>query len=145
MSGKILLISLDGVRVIKKDVLTDKEIEYSEITDLNHFENTIRNEEPDALVMQVEEISEQKIKTIVGDGLLSNTPHLPWICLVMNNSSLGERLARANRVFYYGVGIEDLGFVLDAIKDAIKAGKQIKLADRFLRSKLEVSTTENTK
>ncbi len=132
MNGKIFLISLDGVRLITENNLKEKNLDFNEVFDLGSVENSLKVFVPDAVILQVNDISDVVIYKL-REALKRAALNIPWLCLVMNNSSFSERMARSNRVFYYGVGVEDLGFVLDAANDAVRAGKQSKLEEKFLR------------
>lgn len=142
MNGKILLISLDGVRLLEDHNLSKKEIDYVEITDIHLIEKSLWDAKPDALVVQVNEIADVVIYKI-RESFKRTGLSIPWVSLVMNNSAFSEKIARSNRVFYYGVGVEDVGFVIDAIVDAIKAGKQDKLQNKLLYQNYQTKFRES--
>lgn len=132
MTGKILILSLDNVNVIKSEEFKKRDIESQYILELGDFESAIKKFNPDAVLIQANEISDVIIYRM-RESFKRYGVRLPWLALVLKNSSFSEKVARSNRVFYYGVGIEDVGFVADASKDAIIIGKQYKLEDRFIK------------
>lgn len=138
MTSKILLLSLDGIRLINRDNITENNFEFREIIKLGEIEGNIKSYEPDAVMLQVQEITDVVVYT-VRDALKKCSLKVPWLCLVLDNTAFGERVARSNKVFFYGVGVEDLGFVLDAAKDAVRIGRQAKLEKKFLKQNLKLS------
>lgn len=138
MTGKILLLSLGGIHLLNKTNISENNFEFREINELGDIEESLKSYEPDAILLQVQQISDVIVYK-VREALKRCSLQVPWLCLVLNNSSFGEKVARSNRVFYYGVGVEDLGFVLDAAKDAVRLGKQTKLENKFIKQNLKLS------
>lgn len=126
MDKTLLILSLGNRLSLDETFLKENNVTVYFIYDLDDLQKYIRRINPDALLTNVNTLTEVVMNAINQISCVYGYS-IPWICHVIENTPASELLARTNKVFFYSVGTDDFYNMCSAVFDAINVGREQKL------------------